>query len=90
MKVRVLFFFRLESLLVIIRNNDIIDKYVNSRCSAVGSVRALGAWGRRFEPCHLDQEDLNRSSDLLFFASDFECEGETFFSVCAEINASKS
>ena len=38
-----------------------------SRCSAVGSVRALGAWGRKFESCHLDQEypsvhPANRSS----------------------------
>ena len=26
-----------------------------SRCGAVGSARGLGPWGRRFEPCHLDQ-----------------------------------
>src|SRR5690606_21264195 len=26
-----------------------------SGCSAVGSARALGAWGRRFESCHPDQ-----------------------------------
>ena len=25
-----------------------------SRCSAVGSARGLGPWGRRFDPCHLD------------------------------------
>ena len=33
---------------------DTIHGRNKSRCSAVGSVRALGAWGRRFEPCHLD------------------------------------
>ena len=27
-----------------------------SRCSAAGSARGLGPWGRRFEPCHLDQK----------------------------------
>jgi len=31
--------------------------FKSSRCSAVGSARALGAWGRRFEPCHRDQFD---------------------------------
>ena len=30
----------------------------SSRCSAVGSARASGAWGRRFEACHRDQSDV--------------------------------
>ena len=37
------------------RKFSVYNQLVVSRCSAVGSVRALGAWGRRFEPCHLDQ-----------------------------------
>ena len=54
--------------LVFIRKHDIIIKCPFSRCSAVGSVRALGAWGRRFEPCHLDQKTgrKNRSSKISF------------------------
>ena len=35
-----------------------------TRCSAVGSVRALGAWGRRFESCHLDQKKSPQSLGL--------------------------
>ena len=36
---------------------------VKSRCSAVGSARGLGPWGRRFDPCHLDQfKDFLRNS----------------------------
>ena len=30
----------------------------SSRCGAVGSARASGAWGRRFEACHRDQSDV--------------------------------
>ena len=31
-----------------------ISIQVISRCSAVGSARGLGPWGRRFDPCRLD------------------------------------
>ena len=30
----------------------------SSRCGAVGSARASGAWGRRFDACHRDQSDV--------------------------------
>ena len=33
-----------------------ISVQVISRCSAVGSARGLGPWGRRFDPCHLDHK----------------------------------
>ena len=32
----------------------LLNTSVQSGCSAVGSVRALGAWGRRFESSHPD------------------------------------
>ena len=41
------------------------DKYsrlVNTRCSSVGRMRALGACGRRFESCHLDYKSRIRIS----------------------------
>ena len=38
-----------------------------SRCSAAGSARGLGPWGRRFEPCHLDQlRELLKTLYFLF------------------------
>ena len=41
---------------------------VTTRCSSVGRAGALGASGRRFEPCHLDEYglvvQLARTSDL--------------------------
>ena len=35
-----------------------ISVQVISRCSAVGSARGLGPWGRRFDPCRLDHISL--------------------------------
>ena len=45
-----------------------------SGCSAVGSAGGLGPSGRRFEPCHSDQETQDRHSAILgfFFWAGFE------------------
>lgn len=42
----------------------ISEAFLFSRCRSVGRLRALGAWGRRFESCHLDGNGVEAQEDV--------------------------
>ena len=53
-----IFWKKLKKLLTNLNNYTIINKSAKiglAGCSAVGSARGLGPWGREFEPLHPDQ-----------------------------------